>query len=45
MTALTFVSSDMLCRGASGLAGELGKARLGYAMPARGIDANCANVV
>jgi hypothetical protein len=45
MTALTFVSSDMLCRGASGLAGKLGKARLGYAMPARGIDANCANVV
>src|SRR3954453_1229348 len=45
MTALTFVSGDMLCRGATGLAGELGKARLGYAMLARGINADRANLV
>jgi len=45
MTALTFVTGNMLNRGAAALAGELGKASLMHAMSAGGIDADCANMV
>ena len=45
MTALTFVPGDMLYRGTSGLAGELGKAALMHAMSAGWINADRANMV
>ena len=45
MPALALVAGDMLHRGAAGFAGELGKACLMHAMPARRIEADRADMV
>jgi len=45
MTALTFVPGDMLYRGTSGCAGELGMAALMHAMCAGWIDGDPVNMV
>ena len=45
MAALPFVFGDMLRRGATRFAGELGKAHLMDTMPARWIKADCADMV
>ena len=45
MPALALVAGDMLHRGAAGLAGELSKAGLMHAMPARRIEADRADML
>ena len=45
MPALALVAGDMLHRGAARFAGELGKAGLMHSMPARRIEADCADMV
>src|ERR1019366_7258200 len=45
MAALTLELSDMLCRGASGLAGKLGEASLMHTMSAPRIKSDRANMI
>ena len=45
VAALAFVAGDMLRRGTAGFAGKRSKTGLLHAMPAGGIDADCADMV